>query len=111
MDSYSEEAQGRGLYMWLLFVRNGACGGERRREGSQRSAEEMQSLRPVYTCVSVLMCVFARRRKGVYFFLHTHLCELVCARVGVQGQGKRDGAKGEGHNALGEGDQICGARW
>lgn len=31
--------------------------------------------------------------------------------VGAKGQGKRDGAKGEGHNALGEGDQICGVRW
>lgn len=29
----------------------------------------------------------------------------------MQGQRKRDWPKGEGHNALGEGYQTCGARW
>lgn len=70
---------------WCMWWR------EKRGEGSQRSSVEMQSLRPMYTCECVNVCIW------------TGFCE--------QGQGKGDGAKGEGHNALGEGDQICGVRW
>lgn len=70
MESYSESAQGRGLDMWLLFVRNGACGGggNRRREGSQRSEVEMQSPHvSLRIRTGVLMCVCLRRRKGAHF--------------------------------------------
>lgn len=34
----------------------------------------------------------------------------MCVCAGVRGQGKREGPEGEGHNALGEGDEICGVR-
>lgn len=70
MESYSESAQGRGLDMWLLFVRNGACGGggNRRRDGSQRSVVEMQSPHvSLGMHTSVIMCVCLRRRKGAHF--------------------------------------------
>lgn len=33
MDSYSEGAWGRGPYMWLPFVRNGACAGAEEESG------------------------------------------------------------------------------
>lgn len=110
MNSYSEGAQGRGLYMWLLFVRNGAFGGgkEEERGGSEVCSGDAVTPAFVFICVSVLMHVCLRRRKSVYL-----VCGQVSVRsyVGVQGQGKGDGAKGEGHNALGEGDQIFGVRW
>ena len=110
MDSYSEGAQGRGLYMWLLFVRNGGCGrGREEKEGSQRSAVEMQSLWPTYIHLYVCM-FFSREGESVYFVCGKVSVSLrVCVSAALQGQGKR--AKGEGHNALGEGDEICGVRW
>lgn len=80
--------------MWLLFVRNGGCGEGRKerkeRTGSQRSAVEMQPLWPmdkhIYVCLEERKCV-CRVREG------------------------EKGAEGEGHNALGERDEICGVRW
>lgn len=64
----------------------------------------------VYMCECVNVCLFEKEKRCV-FGVWTGLCELVCVCVGVQGEGKGDGAKGEGHNALGEGDQICSVRW
>lgn len=60
----------------------------------------------VYTCICVYV-FFEEEKENVW----KGFCELACVCAGVQGQGKREGAKGEGHNALGEGDEICGARW
>lgn len=85
--------------------------GERRREGSQRSAVEMQSPY-VYVCMCecVNACLFEEEKECVSA-VWTGFCVFACEWVGVQGQEKRDGSKGEGQNALGEGDQICGVRW
>ncbi len=68
MISYAEGAQGRGLYMWLLFVRNGACGGggEEERGGSEVCNGDAVTLAHGFICVSVLMHVCLRRRKCVF---------------------------------------------
>lgn len=86
----------------------GETGGERGVRGLQRRCSHPRS---IYVCMRecVHACLFEQEKECV-FGVWARLV-LVCVCVGVKGQGKRDGAKGEGHNALGEGDQICGARW
>lgn len=58
MDSYSEGAQGRRLYMWLLFVRNGACGGGREDERGESEVCSGDAVTPayVYMCECVNVC-------------------------------------------------------
>lgn len=55
--------------------------GERTREGSQRSAVEMQSPLLMYICVSALMCVLFEEEKecvcGVWG--QVSVCSCVCA--------------------------------
>lgn len=70
---------------------------EERRESEVCSGDAVTPGLSVYVCASVFTRVCLSRRKSVY-----SVCGLVCVCVGVQGRGKRDGAKGEGHNALGE---------
>lgn len=93
MESYSERAQGRGPDMWLLFVRNGACGGggNRRREGSQRSVAEMQSPQSLYVCMCecVNVCLFEEEKECV-FSAWTCFCVLICeCRVSERETGQR----------------------
>lgn len=86
--------------------------GERRREGSQVCSGDAVTPAYVYIYVSVLMCVCLRGKKSVYLVCRQVSVSLyMCVCAGAKGQDNRDGAKGEGHNALGEGDQICDPRW
>lgn len=60
--------------------------GERRREGSQRSAVEMQLLRPMYICVCVNVCLFEEEKACLrQVFVSLDVCALVC-RVRETGQ-------------------------
>lgn len=78
-------------YMWLLFVRNGACGGggeKRRKEGSQRSTVEMQSLR-ASLCGCVNVCSF-EKETGCVFGVRTGFRALACVcRVRERETGQR----------------------
>lgn len=69
MNSYSEGAQGRGPYMWLLFVRNGACGGgkEEEREGGVRGLQWRCSHSGlcIYMCECVNACLFEEEKECV----------------------------------------------
>lgn len=66
MDSFSEGAQGRGFYMWLLFVRNGACGGgrEEKRGKSEVCRGDAVPLAHIHMCECVNVCLFEEEKEG-----------------------------------------------
>lgn len=84
MDSYPERAvQGRGVYMWLLFVRNGAAWGGGKVE--EREESRGLQLRCSQSSLWILCMNVCLLEEGCVFE-----CVLVC-RVGERETGQRPG--------------------
>lgn len=77
--------------MWLLFVRNGACGGGREEERGESEVCSGDAVTPayVYMCECVNVCLFEEEKACLrQVFVSLDVCALVC-RVRERETGQR----------------------